>query len=159
VSQKNEKSFSFWTVRMPALTYVYGASLAIGGIFAYQGQWKIGMSVHRSRVLFVVARARCQCSCCAVVLAHSMIAACRPVPAAATKQLCHHPRSSKAALGWGLLFGTLLCWSGLQVIRAPGASPACFLSTSPLACWPSAFSMLHHTSDCSNFTRHVLIRR
>ena len=28
---------------MPALTYVYGASLGIGGIFAYQGQWKIGM--------------------------------------------------------------------------------------------------------------------
>ena len=63
---------------MPALTYVYGASLAIGGIFAYQGQWKIGMSVYRSRVLFFVARARCQCSCCAVVLLHCVIAAAVP---------------------------------------------------------------------------------
>ena len=145
---------------MPALTYVYGASLAIGGIFAYQGQWKIGMSVHRSRVLFVVARARCQSSCCAVVLLQSVtLRPCRPVPAAATKQLCHHPRSSKAALGWGLLFGTLLCWSGLQVVRAPGASLARSLFTAPLACWPSAFSMLCHTSDCPKLTRHVLIRR
>ncbi|EKX47661.1 hypothetical protein GUITHDRAFT_152046 [Guillardia theta CCMP2712] len=52
---------------MPALTYVYGATIAIGGIFTYQA------------------------------------------------------KGSKGALGWGLLFGTLLCWAALRMKeRGPG---------------------------------------
>mmetsp|Transcript_49633 Transcript_49633/g.121155 ORF Transcript_49633/g.121155 Transcript_49633/m.121155 type:complete len:115 (-) Transcript_49633:67-411(-) len=52
---------------MPALTYVYGALIGIGGIFGYAG------------------------------------------------------RGSKASLGWGLLFGTTLCWAALRMKeRGPG---------------------------------------
>lgn len=45
--------------KMPALTYVYGASLAIGGIFAYQGQWQIGMCVVSAHACALLAGTAC----------------------------------------------------------------------------------------------------
>lgn len=44
---------------MPALTYVYGASMAIGGIFAYQGQWQIGMCVVSAHACALLAGTAC----------------------------------------------------------------------------------------------------
>ena len=109
ILDRNVSQFGIWNIiwrffevsaaersKMPALTYVYGASLAIGGIFAYQGQWKLGMWVLRDHARLRETVSACLLSCVTLLCALSR-------------------RSSKAALGWGLLFGSMLCWSGLQV--------------------------------------------